>query len=79
MYIYGVIPENELLMNWQGALYTFDLRFGQWFLRTETAVVHEEIVQLVLEGKLNGMGFISDVFSFENSLEAIEMFKAHKC
>jgi hypothetical protein len=35
----------------------------------------------MLDGKLYGMDFISDVFNFEDSLEAleaIEMFKARK-
>jgi D-arabinose 1-dehydrogenase-like Zn-dependent alcohol dehydrogenase len=76
--VYGVTPNNELLMNWQEAPYTFDLRFGQWTLNTQTAAVHEEIVQWMVNGKLNGMDFISDVFSFEDSLKAIVMYKAHK-
>jgi threonine dehydrogenase-like Zn-dependent dehydrogenase len=76
--VYGIMPEQELLMNWQEAPYTFDLRFGQWILCTETAAVHEEVVQMMLDGKLDGMDFISDVFSFEDSLEAMEMYKAHK-
>jgi threonine dehydrogenase-like Zn-dependent dehydrogenase len=76
--VYGITPTNELLMNWQEAPYTFDLRFGQWMLNTQNAAVHEEIVQMMLDGKLDGMDFISDVFSFEDSPEAIEMFKAHK-
>jgi threonine dehydrogenase-like Zn-dependent dehydrogenase len=76
--VYGVTPTNELLMNWQEAPYTFDLRFGQWTLNTQTAAVHEEIVQWMLNGQLDGMDFISDVFNFENSPEAIEIFKAHQ-
>jgi threonine dehydrogenase-like Zn-dependent dehydrogenase len=76
--VYGVTPKNELLMNWQEAPYTFDLRFGQWTLNTQTAAVHEEIVQWMLNGQLDGMDFISDVFSFEDSLEAIKMYKEHK-
>jgi threonine dehydrogenase-like Zn-dependent dehydrogenase len=76
--IYGITPKNELLMNWEEAPYTFDLRFGQWLLASEIAAAHEEIVQWVLDGKLDGMDFISEVFSFENSLEAMEMFKARK-
>jgi threonine dehydrogenase-like Zn-dependent dehydrogenase len=76
--VYGVTPKNELLMNWQEAPYTFDLRFVQWTVNTEKAAVHEEIVQWMLEGKLDGMDFISDVFSFQDWHEAIEMFKDHK-
>jgi threonine dehydrogenase-like Zn-dependent dehydrogenase len=76
--VYGVTPTNELLMNWQEAPYTFDLRFGQWTLNTQTAAVHEEIVQWMLNGQLDGMDFISDVFNFADSPKAIEMFKAHK-
>jgi hypothetical protein len=32
----------------------------------------------MLEGKLDGMDFIYDVFNFEDSLEAIEMYMANK-
>jgi threonine dehydrogenase-like Zn-dependent dehydrogenase len=76
--VYAVLSKNELLLNWREAPYTFDLNFGQWNYNSEIATVHDEIVQWMLKGQLKGMDFISDVFSFENSLEAIEMFKAHK-
>jgi threonine dehydrogenase-like Zn-dependent dehydrogenase len=77
--IYGCFShENKLVINWQEAPYIFDLRFVQWTVGTEKAAVHEEIVQMMLDGKLDGMDFISDVFSFEDSLDAIEMFKANK-
>jgi threonine dehydrogenase-like Zn-dependent dehydrogenase len=77
--VYGCFSHaNELVMNWQEAPYIFDLRFVQWAIGTEVAAVHEEVVQMMLDGKLDGMDFISDVFSFEDSLDAIEMFKANK-
>jgi threonine dehydrogenase-like Zn-dependent dehydrogenase len=77
--VYGCFSHaNELVMNWQEAPYIFDLRFVQWAVGAELAAVHEEVVQWMRDGKLDGMGFISDVFNFEDSLEAIEMYKANK-
>jgi threonine dehydrogenase-like Zn-dependent dehydrogenase len=77
--VYGCFSHaNELVMNWEEAPYIFDLHFVQWTVGTEKAAVHEEVVQMMLDGKLDGMNFISDVFRFEDSLDAIEMFKANK-
>jgi threonine dehydrogenase-like Zn-dependent dehydrogenase len=77
--VYGCFSHaNELMMNWQEAPYIFDLRFVQWAIGTEVAAVHEEVVQMMRDGKLDGMDFISDVFNFEDSLEAIEMYMANK-
>jgi threonine dehydrogenase-like Zn-dependent dehydrogenase len=76
--VYGVTAQNQLLIDWQEAPYIFDLRFVQWGIGAEIAAVHKELVQWMLDGQLDGMDFISDVFSFENSLEAIEIFKARK-
>lgn len=76
--VYGVTPKNELLMNWQEAPYSFDLRFAQWPSKREEAAVHDEIIELMRDGVLNGMDYISDVFDFEDSMEAIAFFLAHK-
>ena len=76
--VYGVTPKNELLISWQEAPYAFDLRFVQWPSKYEEAAVSDEVVQMMLEGKLNGMDFISDVFAFDQAVEAIEFFMKGK-
>ncbi|MFA5675967.1 MAG: zinc-binding dehydrogenase [Christensenellales bacterium] len=76
--VYGVTPVNEHLINWQEAPYTFDLRFVQWPSKYEEAAVHDEIITMMLDGKLDGMDFISDVFDFADGVKAIDMFKARE-
>lgn len=76
--VYGVTPKNELLMNWQEAPYSFNLRFAQWPSKKEEAAVHEEIIEMMKSGVLKGEDYISDVFSLDDAEEAMEHFKAHK-
>lgn len=76
--VYGVTPKNEVLLNWQNAPYTFDLRFVQWPSKFEEAAVHEEVVAMMLDGRLDGMDFISEVFDFEDAPKAIDLFKSGK-
>lgn len=76
--VYGVTPKNELLMSWQEAPYAFDLRFVQWPSKFEEASVHDEIVRMMLNGRLDGMDFISDVYDFDQAVEAMEFFANRK-
>jgi threonine dehydrogenase-like Zn-dependent dehydrogenase len=76
--VYGVTPKNELMMSWQEAPYAFDLRFVQWPSKTEEASVHDEIVNMMLEGKLDGRDFISDVYDFDKAVEAIDFFTSRR-
>lgn len=74
--VYGVTAKNELNFNWQKSPYAFDLRFVQWPSKHEESSVHNEIVALMLSGKLNGQDFISQVYPFEQAPAAIEFFKS---
>jgi len=49
-------------MNWQNAPFSFNLRFAQWPSKKEEAAVHDEIIEMMKNGVLNGMDYISDVF-----------------
>ena len=76
--VYGVTADNALMFNWQQAPYAFDLRFVQWPSKYEEAAVHDDIVKMMLDGRLNGMDFISDVYDFDQASEAIAFFKHKK-
>ena len=76
--IYGETARNEWLINWEEAPFCFNLRFAQWPSKAEEAAVHDEIIQLMRDGVLNGMDYISDVFDFRDGAEAIEYFKNNK-
>ncbi len=76
--IYGETAKNEWLINWQDAPFCFNLRFAQWPSKAEEAEVHDEIVDLMERGVLKSMDYISDVFEFKDSVEAIEYFRNKK-
>lgn len=76
--IYGETAKNEWKINWQEAPFCFNLRFAQWPSKAEEAAVHDEIIELMKTGILNGMDYISDVFDFKDSVEAIEYFRNKK-
>ena len=76
--IYGETAKGEHLINWEEAPFCFNLRFAQWPSKAEEASVHDEIIELMKQGVLKGSNYISDVFDFKDSVEAIEYFKAKK-
>ena len=76
--VYGETAKSEHLINWEEAPFCFNLRFAQWPSKAEEASVHDEIIELTKQGVLKGSNYISDVFDFKDSVEAIEYFKAKK-
>lgn len=76
--IYGVTAKNEALISWQEAPYSFNLSFSQWPSKLEEAAVHDEIIDMIQNGELNGMDYISDIFDFDDSVNAINYFREHK-
>lgn len=76
--VYGVTPNNTETIDWEASPYNFSIAFNQWPEKMEEAEVHEEIIAWMLEGKLNGMEFISDVFDFDDSEKAVELFESGK-
>ena len=76
--VYGETAKSEHLINWEEAPFCFNLRFAQWPSKAEEASVHDEIIELMKQGVLKGSNYISDVFDFKDSVEAIEYFKAKK-
>lgn len=74
--IYGVTPVNHTEIDWQDAPFSFDLKFAQWPSKKEEAAVHDEIIEFMESGKLDGMDYISDVYDFKDVQDAIELFKS---
>ena len=75
--IYGVLPSKEVSLNWKDAPFSFNLRFAQWPSKYEEAAVHQQVIDMMEQGALNGNDFISDVFKIDEAELAIECFKAH--
>lgn len=76
--IYGVTPENKVMVDWSNAPYSFELLFSQWPDKREEAAVHDEIIEMMLDGRLNGMDFISDVYDFSDAVSGINFFLERK-
>jgi threonine dehydrogenase-like Zn-dependent dehydrogenase len=74
--VYGVTPKNEALINWDKAPYNWNLKFIQWPSKMEEAENHDQIIEWILEGKLRGLDYISDVYNFDESIEAIKLFES---
>ncbi len=73
--VYGVPEVNEYRLDWTAAPFSFDLRFAQWPSKEEESAVHDEIVAMMGDGRLDGNDYISDVFHFDDVLAAVEMFR----
>jgi len=76
--VYGVTPKNEATINWDLAPYNWNLKFIQWPSKMEEAAVHDEIIDMILEGKLKGMDYISDIYDFKDMVEAVKFFESGK-
>ena len=76
--VYGVIPERSMEIDWAKAPVNWNLMFYQQVTAEERAAVHDEIVKWMLEGKLNGSDFISNIFSFDEILDAIKLLESKK-
>lgn len=76
--IYGVLPGGKVTIDWREAPYSFNLRFAQWPSKREEAAVHDRVIDMMQNGTLNGMDYISDVFSLDDAVQAIDCFKAHR-
>lgn len=72
--MYGVMGDTELLVNWKNAPLSFELIFTQWPDMEAEIAVMGEVVQMMVDGRLNGMDYISDVLPFEQAEEGINMF-----
>lgn len=76
--VYGVTKENYAQIDWQQAPFNFDLRFAQWPSKKEEAAVHDEIISFMQRGELEGMDYISDIFGFDEVLDAMALFQSGK-
>lgn len=76
--MYGVLADTEAPINWQHAPLSFDLIFTQWPDKESEIAVMDELVNMLADGRINGMDFISDVMPFEQAIEGIQLFLQRK-
>ena len=75
---YGISPKTGMDIDWTKAPYNWTLQFVQWPSKKEEGEAHSQIMAWINQGVLNPMDFISDVFEFENILDAFALVDARK-
>jgi threonine dehydrogenase-like Zn-dependent dehydrogenase len=76
--VYGLAPDFNIDLDWSKAPWNWELLFNQWPVKQEEASVHGTIIDMMLKGTLIADDFISDVYAFDESLEAIKLFESRK-
>lgn len=75
---YGVPKGNQLRLDYENAPDNWKINFQQMPYKKEEGDCHEKILQWVKEGKLVLRDFLSDVYSFENIIQAFEDYLSGK-
>ena len=75
---YGISPELGMNLDWSKAPYNWTLQFVQWPLKSEEAEAHEQVMSWIKLGVLKPHDFISDVFDFENIIDAFKLLEERK-
>ena len=75
---YGISPDLSMNLDWSKGPYNWTLQFVQWPLKTEEAEVHAQVISWIKMGVLKPRDFISDVYNFENILDAFKLLEERK-
>jgi len=75
---YGVLHQEEITIDFSKASYNWNFICQQMPRKAEEAAAHEQILAWLREGKLVMKDFISDYFSFEESIAAYDRFLENK-
>ncbi len=72
--MYGVMEETSYQIDWKDRPLSFDLIFTQWPDKEAEIAAMDEVLEMMLDGRLKGMDYISDMIPFERAEEGIRMF-----
>jgi threonine dehydrogenase-like Zn-dependent dehydrogenase len=75
---YGISPKLGMDLDWSRAPYNWTLQFVQWPLKLEEAEAHAQVINWMRMGVLDPVDFISDVFPFENAIDAFRLVEEKK-
>ncbi|MDR1801063.1 MAG: zinc-binding dehydrogenase [Lachnospiraceae bacterium] len=75
---YGISPKTGMELDWSKAPYNWNLNFVQFPSKYEEYLAHSQIMAWINSGILDPMDFISDVFDFDNILDAFALLDARK-
>lgn len=69
---YGVPEKEEITIDFSKASYNWNVKFQQMPRKREEGEAHEQVMEWIQSGKLVVKEFISDYFTFEDSVQAYE-------
>ncbi len=75
---YGISPKLGMELDWSKAPYNWNLSFVQWPSKKEEGEAHSQIMAWINQGVLDPYDFISDVFPFEQILDAFKLVNERK-
>ncbi|KOS62872.1 MULTISPECIES: zinc-binding dehydrogenase [Lysinibacillus] len=75
---YGVPKGNQLYLDYEEAPGNWKINFQQMPYKNEEGACHEKVLQWIDEGRLVLRDFLSDVYSFENIMQALEDYLSGK-
>lgn len=75
---YGISPKTGMDLDWSKAPYNWTLQFVQWPSKKEEGEAHAQIMAWINMGVLDPNDFISDVFDFENIIDAFTLVGERK-
>ena len=75
---YGISPTTSMELDWTAAPYNWTLQFVQWPSKKEEGEAHSQVMAWINMGVLDPMAFISDVYDFENIIEAFDLVAERK-
>ena len=75
---YGVPEKEEVTIDFSKADYNWRVVYQQMPRKREEGAAHAQVLEWMRSGKLNIKDFISDYFTFDQSVEAYDKLLAHK-
>ena len=75
---YGISPKLDMRLDWSKAPYNWTIQFNQWPSKKEEADAHAQVMAWINLGVLKPKDFISDVFDFENIIDAFKLVEERK-
>ena len=75
---YGISPNLGMNLDWSRAPYNWTIQFDQWPSKKEEGEAHAQIMSWINLGLLKPGDFISDVFSFDQIMDAFKLAENRK-
>ena len=68
---YGISSNSSMNLDWSQAPYNWQLHFQQFPSKYEESLAHNQVIAWIEDGIINLRDFISDIFHFDNILDAL--------